>query len=347
MLLNTSPRAIISVPVVGVGGRNLFSILPLKMLLVEISKPLIEENCRTDALAATFVSTKKKTMKSLKISFAATLIATGVFAQNPDQAAQAVQLENDSIFTPQSEWVVKLGFDSHVLVAGRDWDIQQTALMPSVAYYHKSGINGSVTGSILSNTDPKYNQTILNIGYGRALGSHFFGTVGYNRFIFNPNTEGLIQNSVNLFLNYTHDWFSVGASYTALFEPEKAQQLNFSLSGFFEKQDLGIINSLTFTPNLSLLLGTKNVGLQRFSGSFFKKATGARWENRPIANRLPTDFIAPLSLNLAFPLTAQIGHFQWGFSLNYIVPVKSKIELIQQEELNKTLYFSVNVGYKF
>jgi hypothetical protein len=82
-------------------------------------------------------------MNSIKYNIALLLTVTSgwLFAQNPDQEAQAAQSGSDSTYTPQSELVVRVGFDSRVLVAGRDWDIEQYAIMPSMMYFHKSGFN--------------------------------------------------------------------------------------------------------------------------------------------------------------------------------------------------------------
>jgi hypothetical protein len=289
-------------------------------------------------------------MNSIKNNIALLLTVTSgwLFAQNPDQEVQEIQAAQaiDSTYVPQSELVARIGFDGHVLVAGRDWDIAQTAIMPSIMYFHKSGFNGGLSSSILSNTEPKYNQTTLNLGYGRGFGDHFYSALTYNHFFFNPNTEGLIQNSVNLFLNYSLNWFSAGASYTTLFEPEKAQQLNLSLSGFFEKQHVGKIESLSFSPNIALLLGTETVVLQRFGGNLFQKATGKKWEKRLPIKRPKEDEIAPLSLTFGLPISANFGRFQGGLNLNYVVPIKHKGEILAQEDLEKTFFMSASVSYK-
>lgn len=276
-------------------------------------------------------------------------------AQNPDGDKQSAQMAKDSTVGPTSELVAQLGFDSRALVAGRDFDVQQNALMPGLTYYHHSGAFAGLSGSLLSNTDPKYTQTTLQAGYGRGWGEHFYTSATYQRFFFNPATEGLLQNAVSLFGNYSFGPVSLGASYTLLFDPEKAQQLNLSLSGFFSKKRLKKLDDLSFAPSLSLLAGTETVALQRFSNGIFRQGTGFPWEDR-VPRRPPivgnnglqpkeNSAFGPLSLNLSLPVTIQKGRLGTTLSVNYVKPFPAGSESDETESLSNTLFFSASCAW--
>lgn len=272
----------------------------------------------------------------------------GGFAQNPDGDKQSAQMAKDSAQGPTSELVAQLGFDSRALVAGRDFDVQQNALMPGLTYYHHSGAFVGLNGSLLSNADPKYTQTTLQAGYGHGLGDHFYTSATYQRFFFNPAAEGLLQNAVSLFGNYSLGPFSLGASYTVLFDPEKAQQLNLSLSGFFSKKRLKKLDALSFAPGVSLLAGTETIALQRFSNSVFRQGTGLPWQDRvprrpPVSGnnvREANTSFGPLSFNLSLPVTLQMGRLGATLSVNYVKPFASEAETTETETLSNTLFFS-------
>lgn len=287
----------------------------------------------------------------LAAAFLLSLPLACAFAQNPDGAEQTAQLAKDSTTADYSELVASVGFDSRALVAGRDFDVQQRAFMPSLDFYHHSGAFAGVRGSLLSNVDPNYTQTTLQAGYGRGFGSSFYASATYQRFFFNPAEEGLLQNAVALFGTYSRGPLSLGASYTVLFEPEKAQQINLSLSGYFEKKSLKHLDGLSCTPNVSLLIGTESVALQRFGNGVFRQGTGRPWEDR-----LPTrpngglhdqtsEQLAPLSVTVGLPVNLAWGRLSVCLSANFVAPIPSKDEANNTEDLSNTAFFSASCAW--
>jgi hypothetical protein len=277
-------------------------------------------------------------------------------AQNPDNETQTTQLADTDADQPKSELQIRLGFDSRALVAGRDFNVQQNALMPSIGYYHRSGFFASAAGSLLSDADPKYAQTTLQAGYGCGFGEHFFTSLHYERYLFNPAEAGLLQNAVGLFAAYSIGPLSLGASYTTLFDPEKAQQLNLSLAGYFEKKNLKKLDGLSCSPNASLLVGTQTIAFQRFSDGVFQKGAGFSWRDRlaipprdpknprnpPGQNETTETFFGPLSFNFGLPLNLQWGRLRANLALQYIVPLPADGA---PEELSNTALFSAGIGW--
>lgn len=289
-------------------------------------------------------------VKTIASTFICGALCWAAAAQNPDSDQQSAQMIKDSVAAPVSELVANLGFDSRALVAGRDFDVPQYALMPGLNFYHHSGAFAGLSGSLLSDADPRYTQTTLQAGYGRGWGERWYTSLTAQHFVFNPAAEGLLQNAVALFANYSAGPVSMGASYTVLFDPEKAQQLNFSLSGFFPVKRLKKVEA-SFLPSASLLIGTETVTLQRFSDGIFRQGTGKPWQDRvpvrPPGPGVPrpenTDTqIRPLSLSIGLPLSLQKGRFGLTLSANYVRPFPSDSET---ESLSNTLFFSASCAW--
>lgn len=205
------------------------------------------------------------------------------FAQNPDEDNVEVTQEADTSAVLYSECVLRLGYSSKTLSAGRDFGINQYAFTPSFTYYHKSGVYAGVSGSWYSQTDPNYNLTTLSVGYdGSSKDMNWGYTVSYDRLIFNPDETGLIKNVASLYgsRNWLH--FNVGASYSFLFSgDEQAHRLNPMIGGYFTikpRQTQKWLEKISFAPTISATFGTSNVPLSQLSGSQFSTGTGLTWE---------------------------------------------------------------------
>ncbi len=270
--------------------------------------------------------------------------------QNPDSDKITAPPTIDSASHRASSWSIGLDFDSRALVAGRDYDLAQQAFMPSLSYSHQSGLYAVARASFLSAAEPQYTQTTLGLGYGRTIGQYGYAALSYDHFFFHPADEGLLQNSLTAFGSVNKGKFNIAMSYTALFDPETAHQINMSIALNLQKTIARIRSDLFLTPNVSLLTGTETVPLQRFSNQLIEKGTGQRWETRvrfPKTGTRPNNEIeqtafGPLSMTLSLPATLQFRRISVSLVANYVVPFAINSA---SEKPDNSLYFSTGLNW--
>ncbi|MBC8110581.1 MAG: hypothetical protein H7Y04_05925 [Verrucomicrobia bacterium] len=202
-----------------------------------------------------------------------------VFSQNPDEFKIEDLLAADSTQNDEltSDLVLRFDYSSKTLTAGRDFGVQQYALSPSLTYFHKSGLALGVTGNWYSESDPKYSMTDLSISYTNAFGfaQSWLYSISYDRFLFNPDSEGLLKNVAGLYTNYDFGFFNIGLSYSLLFSGEEtAHRINPAIAGYFVIKEAGFIDKITFAPSISATIATSNIPFSRLPDGTFTKGQG-------------------------------------------------------------------------
>jgi len=79
-----------------------------------------------------------------------------------------------------SQLSVRFGYTSRILNAGRDLGINQYGFSGALAYYHKSGVFGEVSGYWNSDVSPKFNPVITSLGYLGSIKSKFSYIVSHH-----------------------------------------------------------------------------------------------------------------------------------------------------------------------
>ncbi|MEM9340669.1 MAG: hypothetical protein AAGA66_18190 [Bacteroidota bacterium] len=118
-----------------------------------------------------------------------------------------------------SELNVRMGFNSSVTSAGRDYDIDQTGLSPGISYFHKSGIYSDVSAFWNSNASPNYNPTIFSIGYLGSVKNNWGYSIDYEHWFYNPkdSSDNPLTHSISGGINYDIKKISLNLDYSYLF----------------------------------------------------------------------------------------------------------------------------------
>ena len=273
--------------------------------------------------------------------------------QAPQQELDST-LTTNSITSPSedySELSLRVSFLNRALSYGRDFGINQSALTASATYFHKTGMFAALTGYWYSEADPNYNLTLLSLGYGGDFTDNWSYTVGYDRYFFNGGS-GLISNGLNIFTNYDFGHINVSASYGYMFGQEKAHNASLNVAGFWKIKNVGFIDKITFTPNVSMLFGTESVPLGNFNERLFVRATQRAWTKRRAANnRLPLaqqtnatkNQFGLMAWNFAVPVRFTVGLLRLGITWNYVIPITLPNE--DYSNPTPTGFFNLSLGY--
>lgn len=172
---------------------------------------------------------------------------------------------------PGSSLSLGLGYSNQVFTNGQDLGIQQFGLNNNLSYYHKSGMYGSYTGFINSETDPKYYLSILGVGYLGSFKSGLSYNLGYERSFFGGPDTNALNNSLNASASYAKKSVLINLSYSFLFREESAHQLIPSLSLQKRIKTGGFIKRIDISPTFSLFYASPNIITANFSEDLLKE----------------------------------------------------------------------------
>jgi hypothetical protein len=176
----------------------------------------------------------------------------------------------DSALNPQqqkSELLVRMGYMSSVLTAGRDFNVQQRGIAPGVSYYHKSGVFGDFATYFDSQSQPLANLSVLTGGYIGLMGKRWTYSGYYEHVLNHQSTPRPLSNGIGGSLAY--EWKSVQllTDYAFLWGTETGHRLMPSLGYRWRLGDFGIFKSVKVYPGITLLAGTTSLFNYRFSES--------------------------------------------------------------------------------
>ena len=165
----------------------------------------------------------------------------------------------------KSQLIVRAGYTSDIVNAGRDYGVQQYGLNAGIAFYHKTGFFADISGYYNSDILPNYNTTITTIGYMGNIINNWNYFASYDHYFYHNSdkTDVLnnypLTNGINASTSYYIKWFNIGVDYSFLFGEETAQRVRGNIGFTVAKRKWGFIDRLAFSPIVSMLLGNANV----------------------------------------------------------------------------------------
>lgn len=172
---------------------------------------------------------------------------------------------------------MRLGYTNKVLYAGRNYGVNQALMMPSLTYSHKSGWYGDLAGFSYSQSQPRYELTMISAGYIGAIGKKFLYIGEYSRSFFTkPDSNTALSNALTFYGAYSIGEYTSTLTYSTLFGNGSTSSLlvpSFSRAFTFSK--LGFIDKITITPSVSASIGSIN----SFSNTFNPLLNGNPFTN--------------------------------------------------------------------
>ncbi|MGB3466716.1 MAG: hypothetical protein WBA74_15660, partial [Cyclobacteriaceae bacterium] len=191
-----------------------------------------------------------------------------------------------SLSEPHSSLSLGLGYSNQVFTNGQDLGIEQFGINNHISYYHKSGMYGSYTGFINSETEPNYYLNILGVGYLGTFRSGISYNASYERSFFGENTGNALNNALNSSISYIKKSVLVNLSYSFLFRNESAHQFIPSITLQKSVKTHGFIKRIDFSPTFILFFANPNIITSNFSEDLLKEI----W----LINQFPPERISTL-----------------------------------------------------
>ena len=244
-----------------------------------------------------------------------------------------------------------IGYISEVSNAGRTLEVKQYGFNPGISYFHKSGLYADVTGYWNSQLDPKYDLTVLSVGYFGVISKVATYTVSYDHSFFTETEPDLdlpprlvelllpplLNNTLSTGFNLDFNHIETSIDYSFLFNDESAHRLRFEVTGDFKKNGFWFMDRASLRPSASVLLGNQDI----ISVSYSPEALADR--------RFPfvieeNNAFGIMNYQLSLPVLLALSPFQLVFEYNYNIPKSLPGE---NYEYDNNSFFSIDLYYNF
>ena len=257
-----------------------------------------------------------------------------------------------------SSLMIRTGYISDIVNAGRDFGVSQYGFSAGVSYYHKSGLFGDISGYWNSDIDPHYNPTTLSLGFMKTVGKVWSFISSYDHYIYENTGEinYALTNSVNFSSYFDIKFFSLGIDYSFLFGDESAHRIRPNIFFPISFNEVGFIDQINLYPSASILLGNQNIyyinenyqviqsEIKEFGYTGFKRRRKQNSEQlyQLVYEEGIDNVFGILNYSLSIPIIFKINNFTLSLGYYFNIPVPLPGEDI---EYTPNSYFNVNLLY--
>jgi len=218
-----------------------------------------------------------------------------------------------------------ISLDEQAYFSGRDFDIDQFGLAPSLTYLSNSGTYIFAGGSYYSELDPAWDLFALGAGQFWSLGTkkQWSVSASYTHSFLGEDSEGLNTHRLSSSVSYklTHLQLNVAGGY--IFGADPSYYLTTMITYETTLAQIGAFE-LTFEPNLYMLFSQQNI-IEQVSFSRITEST--------VFDRVNSQLEVPFTLN----------NNTLDFTLSYTRNFPNN--LFEDEDLSSSGYVSISVGW--
>lgn len=238
---------------------------------------------------------------------------------------------------------VSVNYTNKTYFAGRELQrlngavVDQISLTPQLYYISSKGLILGASGLYLSELDPKWDTSILTVGYGKTIGNNFNMRyeATYSRYFYGKDYENISRNSLDLrFLVFSEDRLigsELEVSY--LFGESNAFSASLGLLSTIKLFDINKHTSVSFQPQFTFYVGQENIELYNIRFNQFRPYKEYYYD------KVFELFYAQLNL----PINIAVNNFDIELGYNYNIPNK----LQGESHLKNTSFTNIALRYSF
>ena len=218
-----------------------------------------------------------------------------------------------------------ISYDEQAYFSGRDFDIDQFGLAPSLTYLSSGGTYLFAGGAYYSELDPEWDLFALGAGQFWSLGTkkQWSVSASYTHSFLGDDSEELNTHRLSSSVSYKLDPLQLNVAGGYLFGAEPSYYLSTSVSYDATLAQIGTFE-LAFEPSLYLLFSQQNI---------IEQVSLFRFSESSVFDRVNSQFEIPLSIdNNAVDITL-------GYVLNF------PNNIFEDEDLSSSGYFSISLGW--
>jgi hypothetical protein len=250
----------------------------------------------------------------------------------------------DSLLKSQSEagssLVMRAGFNSNIISAGRSIGINQYGANAGASYYHKSGFFLDFSSYWSEAYKPNLYLTIASLGYLKTINTHYSILASYDRLIYNStdiNVENPLTNMVGLSNFLDIKPATLRLDYSFYFGQQTAHRLTPGLTLTFKKYNFIGLDRISITPTYQLLFGNATIT----SIQLAQTNTVRLGRKLPALQQVNTDRFGLMNHSIAIPLRITKNNWSLTFSYSYNWPVALQGE---ENALPENSFLSITIS---
>jgi hypothetical protein len=230
----------------------------------------------------------------------------------------------DSLLKNQQEasssLVVRAGFNSNIISAGRSIGVNQYGATAGASYYHKSGVYLDLSSYWSEAYTPNLYLTIASLGYLKILSKHYSIMASYDRLIYN-NTDINVENPLTNMLGFSNFLdikpFTARLDYSFYFGQQKAHRLTPGITITLKKYNFLGLDRVSITPTYQMLFGNATITSIQLA-----QTNSVRINRRlPALKQVSTNQFGLMNHSVTIPLRITKNNWSSTFSYSYNWPV--------------------------
>lgn len=224
-----------------------------------------------------------------------------------------------------SSLVLRAGFNSNIISAGRTIGVNQYGATLGGSYYHKTGLFLDVSSYWSEAYNPNLYLTIISLGYLKTISKHYSIMGSYDKLIYNTtdiNVENPLRNMVGLsnFLDFKP--VTVRLDYAFYFGDQNAHRLTPGIVLSLRKYNFLGLDRISFTPSYQILFGSATITTIQLA----QRTTTVLGRKVPLVQQLNQDQFGLMNHAISFPLRITKKNWSLAVSYTYNWPVALKGE---------------------
>ncbi|NOS92234.1 MAG: hypothetical protein HOP30_09955 [Cyclobacteriaceae bacterium] len=254
----------------------------------------------------------------------------------------------DSLLNSQpdvgSSMVLRAGFNSNIISAGRSIGVSQYGATIGGSYYHKSGLFVDASMYWSEAYNPSLYLTTLSVGYLKTFSKVYTAMISYDRLIYN-NTDINVENPLTNMLGASNfvdiKPVTLRLDYSFYFGQQTAHRITPGVSLSLRKYKFLGLDRISFTPTYQLLFGNATIT----SIQLAQRNSVLLGRKLPIVQQTDSNEFGLMNHALALPLRISKKNWSFTFSYSYNWPValpKEESTLPQNSFISLTLSKMIN-----
>ncbi len=246
-----------------------------------------------------------------------------------------------------SQLVIKGGYASQIVSAGRDLGTNQFGVNFGASYYHSSGVYADVTAYINSENSPSHYLTTASVGYLGILKNKWTYLLSYDHYFYrDPSDENIsalpFTDGFGVAVYKTSGKFETGIDYSIVIgDAINAHKIYWSINGNFSKEKLWFFDKVSLLPTFGMLFGNQSVLSLRLN----RRITEEFFDRRDPRFQIPQEernVFGLLNYNLSLPIGLRYKKLNLLLSYHYNIPVSLPGE---RSEVENNSFIGLSASY--
>lgn len=291
------------------------------------------------------------------------LLQTSLMAQDSRDSSATARDSATTTTTPKkSYWQAGLSYLSDNVYLGRKDSVRIPYVMPTIGYYHKSGLYADATlGYAILPGNSHIDMVSLEAGYALTTGN-FDGQVAASKFFYSSKSYSVRSEiDANIVVDASYDLHFIKPTFEATFN--FGNNTDYVLTWGLQHTFYAAGDHLDITPGFVM-----NSGTQNYYDSYYRKRkySKTRKNGTTVNGTITATVVDPsafktLDYEASIPLNYTLGKFTFNFTPTLAIPVNpAQVTRVTQptgggattkvatlEKLNNSFFWNLGLSFKF